>query len=156
MAAVCGVKNSGKTAFLCGLLPELKHLGIRTAVIKHDGHDFEPDVPGTDSFRLRQAGAEPVAVYSSRRFLLTAGRTVTAEQLAASMDGADLILLEGGKGADLPKIEIVRSVVSRAPVSDPAALLAVCSDADCAPAGVPRLELTDYAGAAKLLAALVK
>ena len=74
MAAVCGVKNSGKTAVLCGLLPELKHLGIRTAVIKHDGHDFTPDVPGTDSFRLRQAGAEPVAVYSSQRFLLTARR----------------------------------------------------------------------------------
>ena len=156
MAAVCGVKNSGKTAFLCGLLPELKHLGIRTAVIKHDGHDFTPDVPGTDSFRLRQAGAEPVAVYSSQRFLLTARRAVTAEHLGLAMEGADLILLEGGKYADLPKIEIVRAAVSSAPVSDPAALLAVCSDTDCAPAGVPRLDLQDYAGAAKLLAALVQ
>ncbi|MDY3282168.1 molybdopterin-guanine dinucleotide biosynthesis protein B [Dysosmobacter sp.] len=156
MAAVCGVKNAGKTAFLCGLLPELRRLGIRTAVIKHDGHNFEPDVPGTDSFRLRQAGAEPVAVYSARRYLLTARQAVTPEQLAAAMDGADLILLEGGKQADLPKIEIVRSAVSAAPVSDPAGLLAVCSDLDCAPAGVPRLALEDYAGAARLLAALVK
>ena len=155
MAAVCGVKNSGKTTFLCGLLPELKRLGIRTAVIKHDGHDFEPDVPGTDSFRLRQAGAEPAAVYSSRRFLLTARQSVTPEQLAAAMEGADLILLEGGKGTDLPKIEIVRSAVSGAPVSDPAALLAVCSDIGCAPTGVPRLALDDYAAAARLLAALV-
>lgn len=156
MAAVCGVKNSGKTTFLCGLLPELRRLGIRPAVIKHDGHDFEPDVPGTDSFRLRQAGAEAVAVYSPRRFLLTAQRAVTAEQLAAAMEGADFILLEGGKGADLPKIEIVRSAVSNAPVSAPAALLAVCSDTDCAPAGIPRLALTDYAGAAKLLAVLIE
>ena len=154
MAALCGVKNSGKTTFLCSLLPELRRLGIRTAVIKHDGHDFEPDVPGTDSFRLRKAGAEAVAVYSSRRFLLTAQRSVTAEQLTAAMEGADLILLEGGKGADLPKIEIVRSAVSAAPVSDPAALLAVCSDTDCAPSGIPRLALDDYAGAAALLAEL--
>ena len=154
MAAICGVKNSGKTTFLCGLLPELQRLGVRTAVIKHDGHDFEPDVPGTDSFRLRQAGAEPVAVYSSRRFLLTARQSVTAEQLAGAMEGADLILLEGGKDMDLPKIEIVRAAVSAVPVSDPAALLAVCSDTDCAPAGVLRLELDDYAGAAKLLAEL--
>lgn len=151
VVAVCGVKNSGKTTFLCHLLPLLREAGLRTAVIKHDGHDFQPDVPGTDSFRLRQAGGDPAAVYSASRFLLTAQRQVSAEALAACMTEADLILLEGGKHADCPKIELVRSQVSRQIASDAGTLLAVCSDVDCGPAGVPRLALDDYAGAAAIL-----
>ena len=41
VAAVCGVKNSGKTTLLIRLVKLLSDRGIRTAVIKHDGHDFE-------------------------------------------------------------------------------------------------------------------
>lgn len=49
--AISGYKNSGKTTLICRLIPELKRRGYRVAVIKHDGHDFVGDVPGTDSFR---------------------------------------------------------------------------------------------------------
>ena len=62
--AVSGVHNSGKTTLLEKLLPVLRSRGLKVGVIKHDGHDFTPDVPGTDSYRLREAGAEGVAVYS--------------------------------------------------------------------------------------------
>ena len=55
--AVSGVKNSGKTTLLEKLIANLVARGIRVAVIKHDGHHFEPDVPGTDSYRHRSAGA---------------------------------------------------------------------------------------------------
>ena len=55
VAAISGIKNSGKTTFLEHLVPVLRARGLRVAVIKHDGHDFTPDVPGTDSFRMRQA-----------------------------------------------------------------------------------------------------
>ena len=69
--AVSGVHNSGKTTLLEKLLPMLRSRGLKVGVIKHDGHDFTPDVPGTDSYRLREAGAEGVAVYSGTRYLLT-------------------------------------------------------------------------------------
>lgn len=55
--AVSGVHNSGKTTLLEKLLPVLRSRGLKVGVIKHDGHDFTPDVPGTDSYRLREAGA---------------------------------------------------------------------------------------------------
>ena len=61
--AVSGAHNSGKTTLLEKLLPVLRSRGLKVGIIKHDGHDFTPDVPGTDSFRLREAGAEGVAVY---------------------------------------------------------------------------------------------
>ena len=69
--AVSGLHNSGKTTLLEKLLPALRSRGLKVGIIKHDGHDFTPDVPGTDSYRLREAGAEGVAVYSGQRYLLT-------------------------------------------------------------------------------------
>ena len=46
--SVCGVKNSGKTTLLAGIVKELIKRGKKPAVIKHDGHDFSCDVLGTD------------------------------------------------------------------------------------------------------------
>ena len=47
--AVSGAHNSGKTTLLEKLLPVLRSRGLKVGIIKHDGHDFTPDVPGTDS-----------------------------------------------------------------------------------------------------------
>ena len=49
--AVSGEKNSGKTTLIEAVLPILAARGYRVAVIKHDGHSFEPDVPGTATRR---------------------------------------------------------------------------------------------------------
>ena len=48
--AISGVKNSGKTTLICRLLEIFKDKGLKVAVLKHDGHDFVPDVPGTDTY----------------------------------------------------------------------------------------------------------
>ncbi|MDR2946250.1 MAG: molybdopterin-guanine dinucleotide biosynthesis protein B, partial [Candidatus Adiutrix sp.] len=129
--AVCGVKNSGKTTLLCGLIPLLTAGGLKVAVVKHDGHDFVPDVPGTDSFRLRQAGAQGVAVFSARRYMVTVEQPdVALASVIGPLQGADLILLEGGKASPFPKIEIVRRAISEGPVCDPEGLLALCTDTD--------------------------
>ena len=54
-AAVSGVKNSGKTTFLEKLVKELTQRGYRVAVLKHDGHEFQADREGTDTYRMQQA-----------------------------------------------------------------------------------------------------
>ena len=150
--AVCGVKNSGKTTFLCRLIPELNRLGLRVAVIKHDGHEFDPDRPGTDSYRLLQAGARGAAVYSHSRYqLVRLQEDVQAGQLAQTFDDVDLILLEGGKHSPYPKLELVRAPVSSRPVLPPEALLAVCTNVE-EDFGVPRLPLEEGAAAAQWIA----
>ena len=108
--AVSGAHNSGKTTLLEKLLPVLRSRGLKVGIIKHDGHDFTPDVPGTDSFRLREAGAEGVAVYSGTRYLLTEEFRLTEQDLLALFErhGYDLVLLEGFKSSGWPKIEVVR------------------------------------------------
>ena len=117
--AVSGIHNSGKTTLLEKLLPVLRSRGLKVGVIKHDGHDFTPDVPGTDSYRLREAGAEGVAVYSGTRYLLTEEFRLTEQDLLALFErhGYDLVLLEGFQNSGWPKIEVVRSAVSAAPES---------------------------------------
>lgn len=101
---ICGYKNSGKTTLITKLISILKERGYRVAVIKHDGHDFESDVPGTDSWRHQKAGAYGTAVFSGQRMMVTKEcRDINEEQLAAFFPEADIILIEGLKHSSYPK-----------------------------------------------------
>ena len=96
--AISGVKNSGKTTLITKLLPELKKRGLQVAVIKHDGHDFEPDVPGTDSWKYAQAGADGTCVFSAGKYMVIKyAPAPSVEELIKTFPGAELILLEGFK-----------------------------------------------------------
>lgn len=102
--AISGYKNSGKTTLITSLIPELTGRGYRVAVIKHDGHDFEPDVPGTDSYRHRKAGAYGTAVFSEKRFMITKECSNVDEKfLQEAFPEADIILIEGLKNSPYPK-----------------------------------------------------
>lgn len=150
--AVSGVKNSGKTTFLEKLLPVLRERGYHAAVIKHDGHDFTPDIPGTDSFRFSAAGAKSVAVFSSLR-LMTVSETTRAsvEDLVQLFKGVDVILLEGMKDSLYPKLEVIRSEVSNQSVCAPHTLLALVTDTGLDIEGVPSLNLDDIGSAASVV-----
>lgn len=107
--AVSGVKNSGKTTLLTRLLPILKEKGLKVAVIKHDGHEFEADVPGTDSYRHMQAGAYGTAVFSESKYMVVKQQTlISVEKLIEMFPEADIIFLEGFKHSEFPKLEVIR------------------------------------------------
>lgn len=144
---VCGWKNSGKTTLLEKMVRHLTAAGIRTAVIKHDGHDFETDVPGTDSFRMKEAGAYGTAVFSDSKFAIVKEASVSAGDLAACFPEADLILIEGEKNSTYPKIETLRRESERRLAADPATVLAYVKDwdgeDDLFPEGATVLQSTD-------------
>lgn len=56
IAAVSGVKNSGKTTLMEKLIRVLTGRGLQVAAVKHDGHDFTPDVPGNRLLAVRPGG----------------------------------------------------------------------------------------------------
>lgn len=129
--AVCGVKDSGKTTLLVRLVKELTKLGLKTAVIKHDGHDFICDIEGTDSYRLKEAGAYGTAVFSdSRIFVHKTGTKEKEAELIRMFPEADLIFLEGMKDSAYPKIEIIREGISDIPVSNPEGRFLIVTDTD--------------------------
>ena len=127
--AVCGSKNSGKTTLIEKPVLCMNEKGLEVAVIKHDGHDFECDVPGTDSYRFSKAGAYGTAVFSDKRvFVHKQGARETEKELIRMFPEADVIILEGMKNSTYPKIEIVRSTISEEIVSNPEGRFLIISD----------------------------
>ncbi|ESS72559.1 molybdopterin-guanine dinucleotide biosynthesis adapter protein MobB [Methyloglobulus morosus KoM1] len=127
--------GTGKTTLLTQLIPTLKQDGLRIGLIKHSHHNFQIDQPGKDSFRLREAGASAVMLVSShRRAIITEFSTITEpllnEQLLAfDQSELDLILVEGFKATQFPKIELHRPShnMSLLYPNDPS-IIAVASD----------------------------
>ncbi len=150
--AISGVKNSGKTTYCEKVIPALTALGLQVAVIKHDGHEFEADVPGTDSSRCFAAGAVGTVVFSDAKFC--AVRRWSApdlDVLTGLFPQADVILLEGFKHWPGPKIELVRRGNSTAPVCT-GQVLAIATDLpELDTHGLPRLSLEDGEAAARLI-----
>ncbi len=112
--------GTGKTTLLEKVIPELRALNLRVGLIKHAHHDFDIDIPGKDSWRLRQAGATQVMVASQKRWaLITEHETAHAEpnlqELLRQLDTTllDLVLVEGFKHEPFPKIELRRSELDR-------------------------------------------
>ena len=140
--AISGVKNSGKTTLICRLLEIFKDKGLKVAVLKHDGHDFVPDVPGTDTYCQLQSGAYGTAVFSAGKYMLVKQQPqISEKELAEFFPDATtgehgtttlggLILLQGFKYSTYPKIEIIRKGNSAESVCDPEKLMAIATNLD--------------------------
>lgn len=129
LLAISGVKNSGKTTLITQLIPKLAEKQLKIATIKHDGHGFTADIEESDSYRHKAAGAYATAVFSNNKYMVVKDVPECHEAMIIEFfPEADLILLEGFKNSDYPKIEIVRSDNSRASVCDPKTLVALVSD----------------------------
>lgn len=112
--------GTGKTTLLCKLIPILKDKGIRVGVIKHAHHDLEIDHPKKDSFELRESGASKIVVASRNRTAIiiehpenTEEPTLTDALKSIHTKGLDLILVEGFKQANIPKIELHREALAK-------------------------------------------
>ncbi len=102
--AISGYKHTGKTTLITKLIPLLTQRGYKVAVIKHDGHDFEGDVPATDSYKAFHAGAYGTAVFSKNKVLLHKEiADIDEKVLVTAFPEADIILLEGFKHSNYPK-----------------------------------------------------
>lgn len=142
--AVSGVKNSGKTTLIEKIIPKLKEHGLKVATIKHDGHDFEGDVEGTDTYKHKRAGAYGTAIFSKNKFMIIKDQKDTLEEeLMLYFKDSDVIILEGFKYSDYPKLEIVRKGNSECSVFRKETLLAIVSDMDIKVEGVEILDLND-------------
>lgn len=106
--AVVGYKKTGKTTLVCKLVSEFKRRGLRVGTVKHDVHQFQMDYPGTDTYKHREAGADAVAIASGSRWVLQVWpeEPVPLADLLAAMQDVELIIVEGYKQENLPKIVI--------------------------------------------------
>ena len=120
--------GTGKTALIEKLLAALKARGLRLAVIKHDGHKFEIDHEGKDSWRFTQAGADITMISSAEKTAYIEQGNLSLEQLLDMVHDVDLILVEGYKNKDLPQIGIARAETGKGFTAEPEHFIALVSD----------------------------
>src|SRR5215470_4086351 len=110
---LAGWSGAGKTTLLTRAIPHLRESGLRVSVIKHAHHQFDVDVPGKDSWRHREAGAEEVLVSSGNRWALMhelrGAREPRLPELLKKMSRVDLVVVEGYKTEPHRKIEVHRA-----------------------------------------------
>ena len=149
--------GTGKTTLLEKVIRELKSRGYRVGVIKHDAHRFEIDHPGKDSHRFTAAGADTMLISSPEKLAVVRRHDASppiGELIGTYFGDMDIVLTEGFKQSDLPKIEVHRrerspDLLCRGDVHDPT-LLAVASD-EPLQLDVPLLDLNNPAAVADFI-----
>lgn len=150
--------GSGKTTLVTRVIPLLRERGLRLAAVKHAHHGFECDQPGKDSYQIRKAGANQTLVASGGLWALMTetpqGPTdPDLNELLRHLDQdhLDLILVEGFKWAEIPKIEVHRPRLGKPPLypnDTEFVAVATDSDFDCP---LPLLNLNDAAEVARFV-----
>jgi molybdopterin-guanine dinucleotide biosynthesis protein B len=146
IVSIVGKSNSGKTTLLEKIIADLVHRGYRVATIKHNRHGFNIDHEGKDIYRHKKAGAHTTVVSSPHQLALVqdVDHDHSFEEIREKfISGADIILTEGFKVNDYPKIEVFRSELKRELISKKeGGLVAVATNVSL-DIDVPCLDLND-------------
>ncbi|MDY6822067.1 MAG: molybdopterin-guanine dinucleotide biosynthesis protein B [Deferribacterota bacterium] len=130
--SIVGTSDSGKTTLIEKLTTYLTEKGYKIATIKHDAHSFEIDKEGKDSYRHKQAGAKTVIISSSEKIAMinSVNKEPTLDELMLLLpEDIDLVITEGYKRSNKPKIEVFRTSHSREFLcKDDNTLVAVATD----------------------------
>ena len=103
----------GKTTLLERLIPTLTARGLVVSLIKHSHKNVDIDRPGKDSWRLRESGCKEVLLLGNERWALMhelrGAPEPDLDYLISRMKHCDVVLIEGFKHGDFPKLEVWRS-----------------------------------------------
>ena len=134
VVCIVGKHNAGKTTLIERLMPRLHALGRRVAIVKHAAHGFALDREGSDSWRLAQTEALAVVVSGPGGAAISCKLPDDASlpQVLAllPMLDIDLVLVEGHKRAEYPKIEVHRAALGPDLLVAEDELTAIVTDSD--------------------------
>jgi molybdopterin-guanine dinucleotide biosynthesis protein B len=117
---IAGWSGMGKTTLLARLVPALGARGLVVSLIKHSHKDIEIDRPGKDSYRLREAGCREVLLLGRSRWALMhelrGAEEPSLDYLLDRLQHCDIVLVEGFKHGDFPKLEVWRAEPGKPPL----------------------------------------
>ncbi len=151
--SVVGFSGSGKTTLLEKLIGELTRRGLRVGTIKHHTRDFEMDKPGKDSWRHKQAGASITVISSPNKIgmVMDVDHDYCLQEFASFFSGMDIVLAEGYKKENRPKLEVYRPKAGEEPIcKNDDNLTALVSEIQF-DLGVPRFAPDDIKGLADFI-----
>ena len=152
---IAGHSGMGKTSLLERLVPAIASRGLVVSLIKHSHKNIDIDRPGKDSYRLRESGCKEVLLLGNDRWALMhelrGAEEPALDYLLDRMQHCDLVLIEGFKGGDFPKLEVWRASAGRQTLwPDWPGIVAIASDTPPATAaqqsvtpGLTQLDLSD-------------
>jgi molybdopterin-guanine dinucleotide biosynthesis protein B len=147
---IAGHSGMGKTTLLERLVPEISSRGLVVSLIKHSHKNIDIDRPGKDSHRLRESGCKEVLLLGNDRWALMHELRGDAEPpldyLLDRMQQCDLVLVEGFKNGNFPKLEVWRESIGK-PTLWPEwpGIVAIASTTPSASQDVVHLDLSDTA-----------
>ena len=156
VVGLAGFSNSGKTTLLEKIIAVLDGRGYQVGVIKHTHHQIEFDQPGKDTWRHAKAGAEVVVLASAEGISLYKRLSAdpSPEVVLDMISGVDLIIVEGYKWGNWPKIALLRQEVAERADIPKEELLAVVSDmhkSHSESSDIPCFDWNDFMGIANLI-----
>jgi molybdopterin-guanine dinucleotide biosynthesis protein B len=155
--SIVGKSHSGKTTLMESLIAELKRRGVKVAIVKHSHHADDLDTADKDTWRFTKAGSELSAINSLDHLAIyrRIDHYFDPQEISSYVHwDYDLILTEGFKSSNYPKIEVHRIEQGRELLTDPAHLLAVVTDEPLA-VDVPQFSHDDVTGIADLISNMI-
>ena len=147
----------GKTTLVVKIIEVLKAKGLKIGVLKSTKEQRgETDQPGTDTFRYRAAGANPVALWAQEEIVVyreaQPRETEFWSFIFRDFSDCALVIAEGFKSlAFLPKIEVARKEVSqRLLLEEVPGVVALVSDFK-PQVSIPVFDLEDIEGIANFI-----
>ena len=128
--SIVGKSNSGKTTFIEKLIDELNSRGYRVATVKHTPQGMSLDKPDKDSWRHLNAGSEAAVISSPDRVIMIkpVSQELSLDEIVRFFgEEYDIILTEGFKQDNAPKIEVHRKEIGP-PLSNVKKIIAIATD----------------------------
>ena len=110
--SIVGKQNAGKTTLIKDLIPKLKKQGYRVGTLKYNIRKFDIDHEGKDTYKYSNSGADSVAISTQSEFVVmkkTANPLTLHEIIEAHFNDVDVVLVEGYREDDYPRIRIIDS-----------------------------------------------
>ncbi|MBU3176290.1 molybdopterin-guanine dinucleotide biosynthesis protein B [Clostridium estertheticum] len=141
--------NTGKTTLIEKLIKALKLRNYSVGVLKHDAHKFDIDKEGKDSYKFSAAGADNVIISSCEKLAMIqkVEKEVSIDEILLLFKEIDIVLIEGYKDNNFPKIEVHRkdgdsNLLCTNPKFEFSQIIAIATDEDIN-VNIPILNLND-------------
>lgn len=150
---ISGYSNSGKTTVIQEIIKALKIKEYKVATVKHHHSGKIKIQEGTDSSKHLIAGADITVVSSDENYLRIENlkKEKSLADIISEINDVDLILVEGYKKENFPKIEVYRSELKNDRLNNEKGnIIGVVSDIEISDENIPSFrfnqidKLTDF------------
>ncbi len=111
LGIVAKYSNSGKTTLIEKLIEQFKKEKFKVGVLKHTVHTIEIDKKGKDTYRFYEKGADTIIIDTYDQIVIRKrlNSPVPVKYIKDTyFKDVDIVLVEGHKGGNFPKIEIIK------------------------------------------------